>query len=62
MSGPAEWDADATISNAIEIRDGVVMNPKILSFQHRAASFPHTRETPDPVLTPAALHSSAQPV
>ncbi|WP_055613673.1 N(5)-(carboxyethyl)ornithine synthase [Streptomyces phaeochromogenes] len=62
MSGPAEWDADATISNAIEIRDGVVMNPKILSFQHRAAGFPHTRETPDPVLTPAALHSSAQPV
>ncbi|MFI6280230.1 N(5)-(carboxyethyl)ornithine synthase [Streptomyces sp. NPDC050988] len=61
MSGPTAWDADATISKAIEIRDGVVMNPKILSFQHRAANFPHTRETRDPVLAPA-LDSSAQPV
>ena len=31
MDGPAAWDADATISRAIEIRDGVVANPKILS-------------------------------
>ncbi|MEU9957785.1 N(5)-(carboxyethyl)ornithine synthase [Streptomyces sp. NPDC050982] len=61
MSGPTAWDADATISKAIEIRDGVVMNPKILSFQHRAANFPHTREMRDPVLAPE-LHSSAQPV
>ncbi|MER6443518.1 N(5)-(carboxyethyl)ornithine synthase [Streptomyces sp. NPDC001185] len=48
MSGPAAWDADATIRNAIEIRDGVVRNPKILSFQHRAAAYPHVTEVPAP--------------
>ncbi|MFJ4924983.1 N(5)-(carboxyethyl)ornithine synthase [Streptomyces sp. NPDC088736] len=48
MSGPAAWDADATIRNAIEIRDGVVRNPKILSFQHRAAAYPHATEVPAP--------------
>ncbi|GGS15938.1 alanine dehydrogenase [Streptomyces aureoverticillatus] len=41
MSGPAAWDRDATVSKAIEIRDGVVQNPKILSFQHRTAAYPH---------------------
>ncbi|MEU7340623.1 N(5)-(carboxyethyl)ornithine synthase [Streptomyces sp. NPDC007074] len=48
MSGPAAWDADATIRNAIEIRDGVVRNPKILSFQHRAAAYPHATEVSAP--------------
>jgi alanine dehydrogenase len=42
MSGPRGWDGDLTISRAIEIREGVVMNPKILSFQRRAAEHPHT--------------------
>ncbi|MEU4205513.1 alanine dehydrogenase [Streptomyces sp. NPDC026294] len=37
------WEADATISKAIEIRDGVGQNPKILSFQHRATAYPHDR-------------------
>jgi hypothetical protein len=32
-----------TIRRAIEIRDGVIQNPKILSFQGRAAEFPHER-------------------
>jgi hypothetical protein len=41
MSGPAAWEADVTVKKAIEIRDGVVQNPKILSFQHRAADYPH---------------------
>jgi hypothetical protein len=41
MSGPAAWDADATVGKAIEIRDGVVLNPKILSFQQRTAAYPH---------------------
>jgi hypothetical protein len=31
-----------TIRRAIEIRDGVIRNPKILSFQRRSAEFPHT--------------------
>jgi len=41
MSGGDGWDADETIRRAIEIRDGVVQNPDILSFQHRADAFPH---------------------
>jgi len=41
MSGPAAWDDDVTVRKAIEIRDGVVQNPKILSFQHRSAAYPH---------------------
>jgi alanine dehydrogenase len=41
IGGPAAWDADETISRAIEIRDGVVVNPKILAFQEREAEYPH---------------------
>jgi alanine dehydrogenase len=41
LGGPGEWARDETISRAIEIRDGVVQNPKILSFQGRAADYPH---------------------
>lgn len=37
------WDDDVTIAKAIEIRDGVVQNPKILSFQGRAEQPPHER-------------------
>jgi len=43
MDGPAAWDQDRTIRRAIEIRDGVVQNPKILSFQDRSADYPHFR-------------------
>jgi alanine dehydrogenase len=41
MDGPSGWDADPTIRQAIELRDGVVQNPKVLSFQHRAPDYPH---------------------
>ncbi|HEX6919668.1 MAG TPA: N(5)-(carboxyethyl)ornithine synthase [Actinomycetes bacterium] len=41
MAGPAAWDQDPTIRLAIEIRDGVVQNPKILSFQGRSTDHPH---------------------
>lgn len=41
MAGPEAWEADETIRRAIEIRDGVVQNPKILSFQGRALQYPH---------------------
>ncbi|WP_286931238.1 MULTISPECIES: N(5)-(carboxyethyl)ornithine synthase [Aeromicrobium] len=41
MAGPAGWDAATVVSRAIEIRDGVVVNPAILSFQHRAEEYPH---------------------
>ena len=43
ISGPRGWEADETIGRAIEIRDGVIQNPKILSFQRRSAEFPHDR-------------------
>ena len=41
MAGPEAWDADETISRAIEIREGHVINPAILSFQGREAEHPH---------------------
>ena len=41
MAGPEGWDASMTINKAIEIRDGVIQNPKILSFQQRSAEHPH---------------------
>jgi alanine dehydrogenase len=41
MDGPRGWDRDRTIQGAIEIRDGVVQNPKILSFHGRATEYPH---------------------
>jgi len=43
MAGPRAWDADPTLAAAIEIRAGVVENPKILSFQGRSADYPHAR-------------------
>jgi alanine dehydrogenase len=43
MDGPTAWDQDRTIQSAIEIRDGVVANPKILSFQRRSPDHPHTQ-------------------
>ncbi len=35
------WDDSDTIARAIEIRDGVIQNPKILSFQGRRERYPH---------------------
>jgi hypothetical protein len=43
LAGPAAWDADETIRRAIDIRDGTIKNPKILSFQGRSKEFPHHR-------------------
>jgi alanine dehydrogenase len=41
MSGPEAWQADETIRRAIEIRDGRVENPRILSFQGRSPEYPY---------------------
>jgi alanine dehydrogenase len=41
LGGRGAWDADPTIGRAIEIRDGVIQNPAILSFQDRAPEYPH---------------------
>ncbi|HEY3735343.1 MAG TPA: N(5)-(carboxyethyl)ornithine synthase, partial [Streptosporangiaceae bacterium] len=43
LDGPQAWDADPVIRRAVEIRDGVIRNPEILSFQHRAPQYPHAR-------------------
>jgi alanine dehydrogenase len=44
MSGGDAWDTDLTIHSAIEIRAGVVQNPKILSFQARSSTFPYPEQ------------------
>ncbi|MFJ4253141.1 N(5)-(carboxyethyl)ornithine synthase [Microbacterium sp. NPDC090003] len=43
MEGRGSWDASSTIARAIEIREGVVQNPSILSFQGRGRVYPHPR-------------------
>ena len=45
LSGPAAWNSTPTISRAIEIRDGTVLNPSILSFQQREDAYPHAVRT-----------------
>ncbi|MCB0637681.1 MAG: N(5)-(carboxyethyl)ornithine synthase [Lewinella sp.] len=41
MQGPERWAESETLTRAIEIRDGVIENPKILSFQGREEAYPH---------------------
>ena len=41
MGGASAWDADDTIRRAIEIRDGLIVNPAILEFQSREAERPY---------------------
>ena len=41
MAGPDGWPNSETIGRAIEIRDGQVLNSKVLSFQRRSREFPH---------------------
>jgi alanine dehydrogenase len=43
MSGPQEWEKDETVRRAIELRDGVIQNPRILSFQQRSPDYPHRK-------------------
>jgi alanine dehydrogenase len=41
LTGARARDASQTLRRAIEIRDGVIQNPRILSFQHRSPDYPH---------------------
>ena len=41
MSGERAWAADVTVGRAVEIQDGVIQNPRILSFQRRSPDYPH---------------------
>lgn len=45
LGGPHAWDADQTVRRAIEVRDGVIQNPAILSFQHRSPQYPHPSDS-----------------
>lgn len=47
LAGPAAWADSATVSRAIEIRDGTVLNPAILDFQQRARQYPHPLPAPE---------------
>jgi alanine dehydrogenase len=44
LGGPEEWAKNETISRAIEVREGVIQNPGILSFQKREKAYPHRFE------------------
>lgn len=41
IGGPPAWNSTPTIARAIEIQDGAVLNPSILSFQHREDGAPY---------------------
>lgn len=43
LGGPDAWETSPTVQRAVEMRDGVVLNGEILSFQHRGAEYPHAR-------------------
>ncbi|WP_197382124.1 N(5)-(carboxyethyl)ornithine synthase [Mycolicibacterium mengxianglii] len=47
LAGFDAWEADPTLRRAIEIRDGEVQNPSVLSFQDRLPEYPHPRRTPE---------------
>lgn len=44
LKGPEAWAKEPTIAKSIEIQDGVIQNPKILSFQGREADYPHPKK------------------
>lgn len=41
-AGPDKWQTNETIRRSVEVRDGVIRNPKILTFQNRSTEFPHS--------------------
>jgi alanine dehydrogenase len=41
MDGPKAWEKSETVRRAIEIRDGKILNPNILSFQNRSEEYPY---------------------
>lgn len=43
LEGQGAWKGVDTIRKAIEIHDGVIQNPKILSFQERSPDYPHVK-------------------
>jgi hypothetical protein len=41
VGGKDAWKRNLTIQRAIEIEEGVIKNPKILTFQKRTNNYPH---------------------
>lgn len=41
LGGPEAWQRNETLRRAIEIDRGVILNPRILSFQNRSPEYPH---------------------
>ncbi|HSJ21721.1 MAG TPA: N(5)-(carboxyethyl)ornithine synthase [Nocardioidaceae bacterium] len=41
LGGSEAWEANPTVRRAIEVRDGVIQNPAILTFQGRSPQHPH---------------------
>jgi N5-(carboxyethyl)ornithine synthase len=41
VKGEESWNRNQTVKKAIEIRNGVIQNPKILSYQRREKKYPH---------------------
>ncbi len=41
LEGPDAWAESSTLIRAIEIRDGMIQNPSILSFQGRSTDYPY---------------------
>ncbi|PWK86359.1 alanine dehydrogenase [Lentzea atacamensis] len=37
------WESSEIIRRAVEVREGTIVNPRILSFQHRSSEYPHAR-------------------
>lgn len=45
LEGANAWEKNKTISKAIEIRDGIIQNSKIISFQNREKEYPYNIRT-----------------
>jgi hypothetical protein len=43
MGGKEAWEKDPTIRKAIEIENGRILNPKIISFQNRTNEYPYPK-------------------
>lgn len=41
LEGPRSWAEDETLSRAVDVWDGRIMNPAVLAFQNRAEEQPH---------------------
>ncbi|MFT4737912.1 MAG: alanine dehydrogenase [Cyclobacteriaceae bacterium] len=55
IGGEEKWEGSETIRRAIEIKGGVIQNPKITSFQNRASEYPHSELLDSSLYVPEKL-------